>query len=114
MITPKELFESIESVRNGKGEKTTPFYTNSGAGRSFPDNLRKGRMPSFDKVLMIADYAGVSVDTLLGRDVAQFTPQPEDKMLALLEQLSDESLIELEKYLDYLIWKQDQDGASSE
>lgn len=67
MITPEKLNESIERIRNEKGEGKTQFYTNSGAGRSFSDNLKKGQMPSFDKVCMIADYAGVSLDSIIGR-----------------------------------------------
>lgn len=108
MITPKDLFDNIEAVRMEKGEKTTPFYTNSGAGRSFPDNLKKGQMPSFDKVLMIADYAGVSVERLAGRAEPIAIIATESEWDAILHQMSDESLLKLRDYAKYLVWRQAQ------
>ncbi len=113
MITPEKLNESIEKIRNEKGEGKTQFYTNSGAGRSFSDNLKKGQMPSFDKVCMIAEYAGVSLDSIIGRDTIGFKAASEDKWRNALNQLSEASLADLEKYLDFLLWKQSQDAAVS-
>lgn len=108
MITPKELLDNIELARHNLGESITSFYTNSGAGRSFPDNLKKGRMPSFDKVLMIADYAGVSVERLVGRAEPIAIIATESEWDAILHQMSDESLLMLRDYAKYLVWRQAQ------
>lgn len=39
----------------------------SGAGKSFVDNLKKGSFPTIDKVYKVATYFDCSVDYLLGR-----------------------------------------------
>ena len=108
MISAKELYETIESIRMKIGEKTTAFYENSGAGRSFPDNLKKGRMPSFDKVLMIADYAGVSIETLIGKGEPIAIKASESEWDVILNSMSDESLLMLRDYAKFLLWRQAQ------
>ena len=39
----------------------------SGLNRNVVDNLKKGSLPSVDKIAQIADYFDCSVDYLLGR-----------------------------------------------
>ncbi|MBR5314612.1 MAG: hypothetical protein IKU45_04260 [Clostridia bacterium] len=111
MITPEKLNEYIEKIRNEKGEGKTQFYTNSGAGRSFPDNLKKGQMPSFDKVCMIAEYAGVSLDAIIGRNSESIGSLSEKEWLSIINGLTDDSLLALREYTRFLRWKQDQDNA---
>lgn len=43
-------------------------YTKSGAGKDFVSNIKKGSAPSIEKVYLLADYLGCSVDYLLGLD----------------------------------------------
>lgn len=39
----------------------------SGAGKSFVDNLKKGSFPAVDKIYKVANYFDCSIDYLLGR-----------------------------------------------
>ena len=48
------------------------MLVDSGLSKNVLDNMKKGSMPSVDKVAKIADFLEVSVDFLLGR-----TPIPE-------------------------------------
>lgn len=114
MITPNDLLNNIESIRKQKGEKTTQFYESSGAGRSFPDNLKKGRMPAFDKVLMIAEYAGVSIETLIGKDEPIPIKTTEQHWMQILLDLPDDLRNQMEDYLDFLLWKQNRGSAASQ
>lgn len=107
------FWESFYKICKDKGTSPNAVCKSIGLSNAAATGWKSGTQPKADVLVKIADYLGCSVDCLMGRK-AEITPQPEDKMLALLSQLSDESLIELEKYLDYLIWKQDQDGTSSE
>lgn len=47
------------------------IYTKSGAGKDFVSNIKKGSIPSIEKVCAIADFLGCSVDYLLGRQSAE-------------------------------------------
>lgn len=108
MISAKELLDNIEKIRISRGENKKQFYENSGAGRSFPDNLKKSQMPSFDKVLMIADYAGVSIETLIGKGEPIAIKASESEWDVILNSMSDESLLMLRDYAKFLLWRQAQ------
>ena len=76
---------------------------------------RKGMQnPSSDKIILIADYLGVSVDYLLGR--AESTLEPvalkasRSEWIQILERMSDDNLIKLRDYALLLLMSQDQDG----
>ena len=58
----------VESLVNQRGETKTKVFINSGVGKDFFSNLNKGQMPSAEKIISLADYLGVSVDYLLGRE----------------------------------------------
>lgn len=55
---------SIASVKNLSKNK---LLINAGLNKSIFDNMKKGQIPSVDKIHKIADYLNVSVDYLLGR-----------------------------------------------
>ena len=97
---------------------------------------KKGREPQMATIKKIADYFGVSIDYLLGKDatISQISKNEEkeqknnatdnsdipsdslalnisdSELTDILNRLSDKSLSELESYLDYLLWKQDQES----
>lgn len=62
-----ELFiQNVKTLCYQRGEKVTVVCEKSGAGRNLISNLRKGSMPSVEKVHMLARYLGCSISALLG------------------------------------------------
>lgn len=93
------LIENIEFLSLQKGVNKTTAMQECGAGRSFVSNLSKKSAPSIEKIEQIADYFGVSIDCLLGRQVANNSQsytdtgeisQDENKLLACFAALNDE------------------------
>lgn len=62
-----ELFvESVKFYCVRRNVKPTVACRESGAGASFLDNVRRGRVPSVEKVQLLAQYLGVTTSELLG------------------------------------------------
>jgi len=62
------VVERIELLAKNNGISKTKALTQSGAGKDFIANIKKGQTPSIAKLQKIAEYFGVSVDYLLGTD----------------------------------------------
>ena len=78
--------------------------------RNYENNVNE---PNNEMLVKLAIYFNVSVDYLLdlNLDNAETPPPVMDEREVLketLSQLSDDSLIELKKFTDYLIWKEEQ------
>lgn len=66
-----EIFvQNIKTLCKSKGITPTNACEESGAGRNFMDNIKKGSIPSVAKVQMLAEYLGVTVSELLGEKTA--------------------------------------------
>ena len=89
-----ELYEIIDELCRKKGVSGTKMATDLGMSRSTLTELRKGRSKSFtlDTALKIADYFGVTVDTLTGR------PLPQPTGVATFQQALDSSGLRLEEF----------------
>lgn len=61
------LTRMIEKLCLEKNIPVKEMLVQSGLSRNVVDNLKKGSVPSVDKVAQIADYFGCSVDYILGR-----------------------------------------------
>ena len=61
------LIENISSLSLKNKTSINKALIDSGAGKDFIANLKKGQIPSIEKLMIIADYFGVSIDFLLGR-----------------------------------------------
>ena len=59
--------ERIMSLALSRGLSKNKLLQNAGLGKSIFDNMKKGRIPSVDKIHTLADYLDCSVDFLLGR-----------------------------------------------
>jgi transcriptional regulator with XRE-family HTH domain len=59
------LIEQIKSLSSKKGVSPTTAYVESGVGKDFAYNIKKGSSPSIKKLQKIADYFGVTTDYLL-------------------------------------------------
>lgn len=61
------LITSISRLCDQHGISINKMLQDVGLNKSLVDNLKKGSMPSIDKITKIADYFGVTVDYLLGK-----------------------------------------------
>lgn len=59
--------ERIVSIAKKMGLSKNKLLINTGLNKSVFDNMKKGQVPSVDKIHIIADYLDCSVDYLLGR-----------------------------------------------
>lgn len=82
-----EKIKTLCDIRYGKG-KVKETIINCGLSYSVIDNLRKGSIPSADKLAMIADGLQCSTDYLLGR---ASLPALTDDIYNDMELSSDES-----------------------
>lgn len=63
-----QLIENkIMSIASEKGLSKNKLLINVELNKSVFDNMKKGQIPSVDKIHKIADYLDCSVDYLLGR-----------------------------------------------
>lgn len=67
-----ELYERIESLCTQRGESVTAMCRGSGVSRASLSDLKAGRKQSLsaESLRRIAQYMGISVDTLLGSEAA--------------------------------------------
>lgn len=59
--------ERIMSIAKNIGLSKNKLLINTNLNKSVFDNMKKGQIPSVDKIHTIADYLDCSVDYLLGR-----------------------------------------------
>lgn len=59
--------ERIMSIASKSGLSKNKLLLDAGLNKSVFDNMKKGQIPSIDKIHIIADHLGCSVDYLLGR-----------------------------------------------
>ncbi len=63
-----QLIENkIMSIATKQGLSKNKLLINAELNKSVFDNMKKGQIPSVDKIHIIADYLDCSVDYLLGR-----------------------------------------------
>ena len=68
-IMDKDLFiENIIHFSTLKREYPTKACEAAGVGKSFVSDIRRGQVPSVEKVQMLADYLGVTTSQLLGEE----------------------------------------------
>lgn len=73
---------------------------------------KNGTLPKADILVKVADYFGVSVDYLLGRESKLHT-QTESEWDVILNQMSDDSLLMFREYAKFLLWRQAQAARDS-
>ena len=66
LMDAAKIIENIQDVCERRGLKTTNACSESGAGKDLIANLRKGVIPSVEKIAQLAAYLGVTTSELLG------------------------------------------------
>jgi transcriptional regulator with XRE-family HTH domain len=89
MRTPQELREVILELLDERKTNAHQMLKKCGYNASLVNDLKKGQMPSADKLANIAQYLGVSSDYLLGME-AKSTGKPESSDADLIEELRRE------------------------
>ena len=59
--------DRIMSIAKIQGLSKNKLLINAELNKSVFDNMKRGQIPSIDKIHKIADYLNVSIDYLLGR-----------------------------------------------
>lgn len=89
----KFLVNQIDTLRNQKNITIKEMLSESGLTKNAFDNIKKGSMPSIDKICAIAEYFDVSVDYLTGLDLV-----PNRKKESPASDLTDLEQVLLEKF----------------
>jgi len=116
-MNTQSLIENIDLYCKMKQVPPTKACIESGAGRSFISNIKKGQIPSIEKVQMLAGYLEVTTSQLLGEkeppvnnDERQSADAREDKINlanSLYEQLSPENKAKADSFAKYLLAEQE-------
>lgn len=83
------LIENVQRICEKKGLKPTNVCLESGAGKDFIANAKKGMVPSVAKVQLLADYLGVTTSELLGEKKAPADISLGELEFALLGEVHD-------------------------
>ncbi len=103
-----ELFvQNVKKYCALKGVKPTNACAESGAGKSLiSDITNRGRIPSVERIQLLAQYLGCTVSDLLGEKAASSPPSEDDELLQKISALAPERRKQAEEYLDFLITQQ--------
>ncbi len=95
-----ELYEIIDSLCRQKGISGAKMAADLGMSRSTLTELRSGRNRSFTLATAqkIADYFGVSVDTLAGRSLSSGAPVAQQQSFATFQRALDDSGLRMEEF----------------
>lgn len=104
-----ELFvQNVKKYCALKGVKPTNACAESGAGKSLMSDItNRGRIPSVERIQLLAQYLGCTVSDLLGEKATSSPPSEDDELLRKITALSPEYREKAEEYLDFLTGLQD-------
>lgn len=103
-----ELFvQNVKKYCALKGVKPTNACAESGAGKSLMSDItNRGRIPSVERIQLLAQYLGCTVSDLLGEKATSSPPSEDDELLQKISALVPERRKQAEEYLDFLITQQ--------
>lgn len=87
------IAKNVETLVLQAGISMNRFLKDNGFNTSFFNDIKKGAIPSAQKIVIIADYFDVSTDSLLGR-----SKQPE----LYLKDLPEEAIQKIKEYVDFI------------
>lgn len=99
----KDIFvQNIIKYCDERGIKPTVACRESGAGVALLQNLKRGSMPSIDKIAALAAYLGVTLNDLVGEDIITSSRGPEQPYLVRqYNQLSKEAQMEVRAFIEF-------------
>ena len=104
-----ELFvQNVKKYCALKGVKPTNACAESGAGKSLMSDItNRGRIPSVERIQLLAQYLGCTVSDLLGEKATSSPPSEDSELLQKISTLAPERRKQAEEYLDFLITQQE-------
>ncbi len=95
----------ILKLTQSKKLSVNQMLKNAGLTSSLLDNMKRGRIPSVDKIYIIANYLGCSADYLLGltddfTDISDSTSQNLEKKNQSIKDDGEERLLETYRILN--------------
>ena len=96
--------ENVQNLCQVMGVSISKACRESGVGETLMDNVKRGRIPSIDRIQLLAQYLGTTTSELLGEEKA---PSPaaddsEERLLILYRKLNQEGRDKLLDYADDL------------
>ena len=103
MFTAMQIYDNIETMRLVRNISQRQLLADCGLSKSFMDNLKKGSMPSVDKIAAIADYFECTIDSIVGREKNN-APIEADKgeLAASLRDMSKSEISRLIEFAKFL------------
>ena len=86
MKTPQEIREDIIKLLKQRKISVNRMLLDCGYNTSLVNDLRKGQMPSADKISNIAKYIGVTSEYLLGNENEDAKLNSEEDFIRILRQ----------------------------
>ena len=71
------------------------------------DITNRGRIPSVERIQLLAQYLGCTVSDLLGEKETSSPPSEDDELLQKISALAPDRRKQAEEYLDFLITQQE-------
>ncbi len=101
MIDVQTVIDRVTALARKRGISINQVLRESHLNKSVLDNMKRGSMPSADKLAALADYFNCSVDYLLGRiDTPSLTPaEPEEKKAVGIPALTAEEIARLRQLI---------------
>lgn len=112
MLDTVEIAKKIKTCAKNKGIRLCDMLKDLGMSVNTISNLSAGSGMSYIDFSKIADYLGVSVDYLLGRE-GELLPASEREWLSVLNQMSDEDLKKMESYAAFLVSEKEKEPPAS-
>lgn len=91
------LIQNVIHFCTLKKEYPTKACEAAGVGKSFVSDVRRGQVPSVEKVQMLADYLGVTTSQLLGEETKK---EPDGENAVELPEPLDAQLMDLLRRAD--------------
>ena len=100
MINVQTVIERIVALARQRGISINQVLRESGLNKSVLDNMKRGSMPSADKLAALADYFDCSVDYLLGRiDTPSLRPAKSTGSGETVPALTAEEIVRLRRLI---------------